>query len=252
MTRRRGVFSVCVCEGAGRLLVVLSIIPERKTEMSDQNQEVKDTQEVSEVSANDAENAAAVDGKSADQAVEAEIISDEEIPEEISKQSETSDAGAESAAEAAPAESEEKKPAEVDWKDAYIRQAADYDNFRKRTAKEQEEIRTRERNRVIRAWLEVYDNAERAVAQLPEKEGPWYEGFTSLIAQMDKCLASFNIKPADDLGKPFDPKRHEAVAILPNPAMENNTIMHVESRGFVYENGEVARVARVIVVKNPS
>ena len=223
--------------------------------MSDQNQEVKDTQEVSEVSANDAEETVeAVNSDSSDQAVEAEIVSDEEIPEEISKQSEAPESEtADSAASEAPAAEEQaQKPAEVDWKDAYIRQAADYDNFRKRTAKEQEEIRTRERNRVIRAWLEVYDNAERAVAQLPEKEGPWYEGFTSLIAQMDKCLASFNIKPADDLGKPFDPKRHEAVAILPNPAMENNTIMHVESRGFVYENGEVARIARVIVVKNPS
>ncbi len=143
-------------------------------------------------------------------------------------------------------------PKETDWRDSYIRLAADFDNYRKRTNKEQDDIRRRERERVICTWLEVYDNAERALASMPEKEGPWYEGFSSLIKQMEKCLLTYNIKPADDMGKPFDPKRHEAIATCPNPAMENNTIMHVERRGFVYENGNVVRVARVIVVKNPS
>lgn len=148
----------------------------------------------------------------------------------------------------------EEKPdaSKTDWRDAYVRLAADFDNYRKRMSKEHEDVRRRERERVVGIWLDVYDNAERALASLPEKEGPWYEGFASLIQQMDKCLAALNIKPADDLGKPFDPKRHEAIAACPNPNMPNNTIMHVERRGFVYDNGDVARVARVIVVRNPS
>ena len=146
---------------------------------------------------------------------------------------------------------EAKKP-ETDWRDAYVRLAADFDNYRKRTAKEQDDVRKRERERVIGIWLDVYDNAERALASLPEKEGPWYEGFVSLVHQMDKCLATLSIKACDDMGKKFDPKRHEAIATCPNPAMENNTIMHIERRGFEYENGDIARVARVIVVRNPS
>ena len=144
------------------------------------------------------------------------------------------------------------KKSEVDWKDAYVRLAADFDNYRKRTVSEHDDIRKRERERVVNMWLDVYDNAERALAALPEKEGAWYEGFLSLIKQMDKCLSQLHIVPADDMGKVFDPKRHEAIATLPNPQMENNTIMHVERRGFVYENGDVARVARVVVVRNPS
>ncbi len=146
---------------------------------------------------------------------------------------------------------EGKKP-ETDWRDAYVRLAADFDNYRKRTAKEQDDVRRRERERVIGIWLDVYDNAERALANLPEKEGPWYEGFVSLVHQMDRCLATLSIKACDDMGKKFDPKRHEAIATCPNPAMENNTIMHIERRGFEYENGDIARVARVIVVRNPS
>lgn len=146
----------------------------------------------------------------------------------------------------------EGKKAETDWRDAYVRLAADFDNYRKRTAKEQDDVRRRERERVIGIWLDVYDNAERALANLPEKEGPWYEGFVSLVHQMDKCLATLSIKACDDMGKKFDPKRHEAIATCPNPAMENNTIMHIERRGFEYENGDIARVARVIVVRNPS
>ena len=148
-------------------------------------------------------------------------------------------------------ESADKK-AETDWRDAYVRLAADFDNYRKRTAKEQDDIRRRERERVVDIWLDVYDNAERALATLPEKEGPWFDGFSSLVHQMDKCLATLHIKACDDMGKKFDPKRHEAIATCPNPAMENNTIMHIERRGFEYDNGDVARVARVIVVRNPS
>lgn len=206
--------------------------------------------------------------------IEPEIVTDEEIvaedaskDEKVAEESEqTENTASEQASEDKDAEAvedseavedaevveDDKKQQETDWKDSYIRLAADFDNYRKRTSKEQDDIRRRERERVICDWLDVYDNAERALANLPEKEGPWYEGFSSLIQQMDKCLLSYNIKPSDDMGKKFDPKLHEAIATCPNPAMENNMIMHVERRGFVYENGNVVRVARVIVVRNPS
>ena len=188
------------------------------------------------------------DAETADaEAADAEVLDpDEEVPTDKGKEDDKSNAAAE-----APAPAEPKKD-ETDWKDAYIRLAADFENYRKRTSKEQDDIRKRERERVIKAWLEVYDNTERAIFSLPEKEGPWFEGFSQLLKQMDKCLSTFHIVPADDLGKPFDPKKHEAIQTLPNPAMENGTIMHVESRGFLYDTGEVARIARVIVVKNPS
>lgn len=144
------------------------------------------------------------------------------------------------------------KEKEIDWKDSYVRLAADFDNYRKRTNKELDDARKRAREGVIKEWLDVYDNTERAIAALPEKEGVWYDGFQAILKQMDGCLAKFGIKPVDDVGTKFDPKRHEAIQVCPNPNLENDTIMYVEKRGFIYENGDVARVARVIVVRNPS
>lgn len=194
--------------------------------------------------------------------VESEIEGDERVTEDNSE-GETPDSEVEQEEsgrddsndkEEASATSDEasSKSKETDWRDAYVRLAADFDNYRKRTAKEQDDVRRRERERVVNLWLDVYDNAERALSSLPEKDGPWYEGFVSLVHQMDKCLAMLQIKACDDMGKKFDPKRHEAIATCPNPSMENNTIMHIERRGFEYENGDIARVARVIVVRNPS
>ena len=205
-------------------------------------------------------------------AVEGELMTDEEIAaqdaadqeaadcEDNSEDTETADADEtatdeneavpEEAAQDAPAA--EEQPKEPDWKDAYIRLRADFDNYRKRTSKEFDDVRRRERERVIGAWLDVYDNAERALASMSEKSGPWFDGFSSLIQQMNKCLASFNIKPVEDVGEKFDPKRHEAIATMQDPSKENNTILFVERKGFMYENGDIARVARVIVVKNPS
>ncbi len=220
--------------------------------MSDQN--TQDTAQNIPVNSEDTNTTAAdTNGTENEAVIEPEIMTDEEIAaQEAEEASQKADDAAQAPEESVQPAEDADAPKEPDWKDSYIRLLADFENYRKRTSKEQDDIRKRERERVINAWLDVYDNAERALAALPEKEGPWYEGFSSLIQQMDKCLAAFNIKPADDLGQKFDLKRHEVIATLPNPAMENNTIMHVERRGFVYENGDVARIARVIVVKNPS
>lgn len=181
---------------------------------------------------------------------EAEIVSPEEADAATAKK----DAEQESASEPAgqPQTPQTEKKDTTDWKDAYVRLAADFDNHRKRTSKEFDDVRKREREKVISAWLDVYDNTERALAALPEKEGPWFEGFVSILKQMDACLASFGIKVVDDTGAMFDAKRHEAMSVVPNPNMQNNQIMYVDRKGFVYENGDVMRVARVVVVRNPS
>ncbi len=187
---------------------------------------------------------------------EAEVVSEEEADqatanEETPKAEETEDAP--KAEETPKAEEAPKAKADqTDWKDSYIRLAADFDNYRKRTSKDLDDARKRAREGVINEWLEVYDNTERAIMALPEKEGVWFEGFQAILKQMDTCLAKFGIKCVDDTGAKFDPKRHEAVSVLPNPSLENGTIMYVERKGFVYENGDVMRTARVIVVRNPT
>ncbi len=218
--------------------------------MTDQNQDEQllttnpedSAQAAEEVAVSDAEIETVPAEDAAEQ--EAEVVSCEEADAATTKPEECADQKT-----ASPAE---KKADTTDWKDAYVRLAADFDNHRKRTSKEFDDVRKREREKVITAWLDVYDNTERAIAALPEKEGPWYEGFVSILKQMDACLASFGIKAVDDTGAMFDAKRHEAMSAVPNPNMQNNQILYVDRKGFVYENGDVMRVARVVVVRNPS
>ncbi|MFA5624814.1 MAG: nucleotide exchange factor GrpE [Bradymonadales bacterium] len=176
-----------------------------------------------------------------------EILNNAEIAEEMNGEVEEVEINE---AELVDLDEEEKTSKEPDWKDAYARLAADFDNYRKRSNAEFDAAKRRERERVMNAWLDVYDAAERAIAALPEKCGPWYDGFITLIKQMNQSLAVFKIKPMDSLGEVFDPMYHEAIAIMPQAGAEHNTIIHVEKRGFLYESGEVMRVASVVVAKN--
>ena len=238
-------------------------IPVNASDEQDTQASQAEAQEAVEAEVMSDEEIAAQDAEAAQEELEAEVADDSENSEDNTADSDES-ANADNAADnddqAGDANTEETesdsgdtdKKKETDWKDAYVRLAADFDNYRKRTSKEFDDVRRRERERVVGIWLEVYDNAERALASMAEKSGPWYEGFSSLIQQMDKCLATLNIKPVEDVGQKFDPKRHEAIATMADPSKENNTILYVERRGFEYENGDIARIARVIVVKNPS
>lgn len=202
------------------------------------------------------EEIAAQDHEAAEAEIESEAVeADDAQSADENHAEDTSEAESAQNSETTKSDSDSEKaeqPKEPDWKDAYIRLRADFDNYRKRTSKEFDDVRRRERERVVGIWLDVYDNAERALASMAEKSGPWYEGFSSLIQQMNKCLATLSIKPVEDVGEKFDPKRHEAIATMQDPTKENNTILFVERKGFMYENGDIARVARVIVVKNPS
>lgn len=220
---------------------------EVETEIVPDAEIVTDDVQEAEVVTDDVQKAEVV----TDDVQEAEVVTDDEVKEETTADDETTEETQETE-NVESSNDAQNQPSETDWKESYIRLMADFDNYRKRTSKEFDDVRRRERERVVGIWLDVYDNAERALQSLPEKEGPWYEGFKQLVMQMDKCLAALNIHPIDDIGKKFDPKRHDAIATCPNPAMENNTIMHVERRGFEYDNGDIARVARVIVVRNPS
>ena len=221
-------------------------IPVNANDTPEKNENVQDNP-VENTEENTQDNASIdpeiIEEESADQPQE-----EEEIEEEIEKTADNPVIDDNQATD----EENKDKAAATDWKDSYIRMAAEFDNYRKRTSKEQDDIRRRECERVVKIWLEVYDNAERALESMTEKSGPWYEGFSSLIKQMDKALAQLHIKVVDDIGAVFDHKKHEAISIITDPTKENNTIAYVMQKGFVHENGDVVRVAKVVVVKNPS
>ena len=155
-----------------------------------------------------------------------------------------------------PASTESEAPkappeaAEPDWKDRYIRLAADFDNHRKRTRSERDEVRLRERDSVLRDWLEVADSTERALHALRDEEGPWVDGLKAIQRQMSAVLQRYGVARMDTDEASFDPARHEAIGAVPAPGVANGTILQTERTGYEYVADErVLRPARVVVAR---
>jgi len=129
--------------------------------------------------------------------------------------------------------------------DKYLRLAAEYDNYRKRTAKEKESIYTDAKIDTIKGMLGVYDNLERGIAQYGEEENPHKKGLEMIFAQFKESLDKLGVKPMECLGQPFDPEKHNAVMHVEDEAYGENTVVEVLQQGFVL--GE--KVLRFAIVK---
>jgi molecular chaperone GrpE len=135
--------------------------------------------------------------------------------------------------------------------EAQLRRAlADLDNLRKRYQREVERERTDERERVAREWLAVVDNLERALAHVDdtqEAERAIATGVRAVYDQALSLLAQLGFARFDDVGQPFDPHRHEAVATVAADAEPGTVVASVRPG---YGNGEmVLRPAAVVVAK---
>ena len=163
---------------------------------------------------------------------------EQEVPE-------TQDAAEETAAEvveepAAPDAGAELKAAN----DRYMRLAAEYDNFRKRSARERDAIFTDVRADTITKFLPVYDNLLRAVAMTPEGD-PGRKGIEMTLAQFETVLTKLGVTPIEALGKEFDPSVHNAVMHVEDDSVGENIVVEEFEKGF--KLGE--KVIRFSVVK---
>ncbi len=115
-------------------------------------------------------------------------------------------------------------------KDAYLRLCAEYDNFRKRSAKEKADISANATARAVEGILPVLDNFDRAVASQGDAADP---GFALIHRQLSDCLAALGVTelPAD--GLPFDPNRHVAVMHIEDDGLEQNTVAEVLQKGYL-------------------
>ena len=132
----------------------------------------------------------------------------------------------------------------ADSGDKYLRLAAEYDNFRKRTAKEKEALYGTAKADTIKPFLDVYDNLLRGAAQFAEDD-PNRQGMDLICKQFVDVLAKLGVTEIDALGKPFDPERHNAVMHVEDENIEESTVVEVFQKGFVM--GE--RVLRFAMVK---
>ncbi|MES2517830.1 MAG: nucleotide exchange factor GrpE [Bacteroidota bacterium] len=140
----------------------------------------------------------------------------------------------------------EKLQAELyELKDKYLRLYSDFDNFRKRTAKEKLEMIHSASEKVIVDILPVLDDIERATANA--KEGEISEGIHLIFNKLSNTLTSKGLKPMNARGEVFNADLHEAITQFPAPTeKEKGKVFDVVENGY-YLNDKVIRFAKVVV-----
>ena len=123
---------------------------------------------------------------------------------------------------------EEKYNAEHD---SYLRLAADYDNFRKRTIKEKEQSYSNGKADAVEKLLPVYDNLERALNQ-PTQDEAYKKGVEMTMTQLVGIFAGLGVEIFGAVGETFDPNIHNAVMHTEDESVPENTITQVFQKGF--------------------
>lgn len=131
-------------------------------------------------------------------------------------------------------------------KDQYVRQAAEYDNYRKRTVREKETLWQDAKADTVVKLLPVYDNLSRAAAAEGDNDNPHKQGLIKIYQQCQEILKSMNVTEIDALGKPFDPEMHNAVNHIDDENYGENVVSQVFQPGFTL-GGKVIRHAVVQV-----
>ena len=137
---------------------------------------------------------------------------------------------------------EEKYNAE---RDAHLRCAAEYDNFRKRTVKEKEASYGNGKADAVAKMLPVYDNLERALNQ-ETTDAAFKKGVEMTMAELVKIFTALGVEIFGNVGDQFDPNLHNAVMHIENEEMEENSISAVFQKGFKIGD-KVVRFAMVQV-----
>ena len=137
---------------------------------------------------------------------------------------------------------EEKYNAE---RDAHLRVAAEFDNFRKRTVKEKEASYGNGKADAVEKMLPVYDNLERALNQ-PTEDAAYKKGVEMTMNELVKILSGLGVEIFGQVGESFDPNIHNAVMHLENEELGENVIAQVFQKGFKIGD-KVVRFAMVQV-----
>ena len=177
----------------------------------------------------------------------------EEILEERAEAAE--DAGAETEPQAdppgeapeaaAPEDTEAPVLEQMVPKEQFLRLAAEYDNYRKRTAREKENLWTEAKADTVQAFLPVYDNLERALKQETADEA-YKKGVEMTMNQLKEVFARLGITEIEAQGKPFDPNLHNAVMHVDDENLGENVVAQVFQAGFMLGE-KVIRFAMVQV-----
>ena len=117
-------------------------------------------------------------------------------------------------------------------KDQYVRLTAEYDNYRKRTAKEKDNIYQDAKADTVKAFLAVYDNLERAANSAGGEDSPHKKGLEMIFTQYKEILKGLGVEEIEAHGKEFDPELHNAVMHIDDENLGENVVAQVFQAGF--------------------
>ena len=178
-----------------------------------------------------------------------EVADVNEAPHKEESSEPVVEATAEAAGEEAKKPAEEKKdekPAEPDWKDHYARLLADFDNFKKRTARDREDIFRYAESDILKDFLPVVDNLSLALSTAADKEDPFVKGVQLVYDTFLNALKDHGAEPFDSVGLELDTEKMDAIAQLPSDTIEEGKVSNEAKRGWMLK-GKVLRAAQVVV-----
>lgn len=179
----------------------------------------------------------------------------EQINEAETQQEEVKPAAEEAAEESTETQEQavdetEKLKAEIEEKkNQYLRLQADFENFRRRTRQEKEELGNVVTQTILKDMLPLLDNFERALASDNKDSEGFHKGVEMIYNQFAEALKKNGLEYIETEGKKFDPNFHQAVMRVQNPDLEDETIAAELQKGYIVK-GRVVRPSMVQVVSN--
>src|SRR5262245_1464934 len=167
----------------------------------------------------------------------------------------TPEGSAAAAAPAPPAPAADASAEYAELKDKHLRLAAEYDNFRRRSLKERQDLHNYANENLVKELLPIVDNLERAVTharkeeQRPDSDN-LLQGVELTYRSLLQILTKHGVVEIEALGKPFDPQVHEAVRRVPSGEHQPGTVVEVYQKGYRLKD-RMLRPAMVAVASDP-
>jgi molecular chaperone GrpE len=139
------------------------------------------------------------------------------------------------------------------FRDLALRSQADFENYKKRTAREKEEAIKYANKSLLERLVAIIDNFELGLAAAKEQgeQSPIYSGMILVQKQLNDLLAENGLQPIEAEGKTFDPNVHEAIAHEPSDQFPEGTVLRQTRRGYRF-NDRLLRPAKVVVSSGPA
>jgi molecular chaperone GrpE len=137
------------------------------------------------------------------------------------------------------------------FRDLALRSQADFENYKKRSAREKEEAIKYANSSLLERLVGIIDNFELGLAAAKEQSSPIYSGMVLVQKQLSDLLAENGLQPIEAEGKRFDPNLHEAIAHEPSDQFPEEIVVRQTRRGYRFKD-RLLRPAKVVVSSGPA